>query len=90
MGTKVHCKSYLPGYYSTRDFNEDASTGSWSPFYEDKMLKGGQYFNCFMPIAPNGYSEFDKEALKQIMLQHEAIFRMQVCLMCHSMIKLCI
>ncbi|XXG48745.1 hypothetical protein AAC387_Pa02g3107 [Persea americana] len=61
MGTKVHCKSYLPGYYSMRDLNEN-----------------GQYFNCFMPMAQNGYLECDKEVLKQIILQHEAIFRKQV------------
>eukprot|EP00268_Persea_americana_P003184 TRINITY_DN10957_c0_g2_i1.p1 TRINITY_DN10957_c0_g2~~TRINITY_DN10957_c0_g2_i1.p1 ORF type:complete len:1103 (-),score=235.67 TRINITY_DN10957_c0_g2_i1:441-3749(-) len=78
MGTKIHCKSYLPGYYSMRDLNEDASTSSWSPFYEDRMLQNGQYYNGFTPLAMDGYSEDDKEVLKRTMLHHEAIFRTQV------------
>lgn len=71
-----------------RDLNEDASTSSWSPFYEDRMLKNGQYYNGYTSLAVDGYSEDDKEALKRTMLKHEAIFRNQVCLMFHFLIKL--
>ena len=54
------------------------------------LNENGQYFNCFMPMAQNGYLECDKEVLKQIILQHEAIFRKQVCLMCYFQTKVCI
>ncbi|KAG9439725.1 hypothetical protein H6P81_019890 [Aristolochia fimbriata] len=78
MGTKVHSKSYFPGYYSMRDLNEDANTGSWSLFYEDRMLKNGQCYNGFTSRLIDGYSGYDKEILKQTMLHHEAVFRRQV------------
>ncbi|XP_058081357.1 uncharacterized protein LOC131229416 [Magnolia sinica] len=78
MGTKLQCKSYLPGYYSMRDLNEDANTGSWSLFFDEKMLKSEQYYNVFTPRPVDGYSECDKEVLKQTMLDHEATFRKQV------------
>ncbi|KAL5987261.1 hypothetical protein ACLOJK_038423 [Asimina triloba] len=78
MGTKVQCKSYFPGYYSMRDLNEDTKNSTWPLFYDEKMLNGGQYYNYFTARPLNGYSEYDKEALKQTMLKHEATFRNQV------------
>ncbi|KAJ4961778.1 hypothetical protein NE237_021688 [Protea cynaroides] len=79
MGTKVQCKSYLPGYYSMRDLNSDANNGGWPVYYEDKTLKSGQYYNGFL-LRPStdAYLGYDKEMLKQTMLKHEAIFRDQV------------
>ncbi|XP_068657318.1 uncharacterized protein [Aristolochia californica] len=79
MGTKVHGKSYFPGYYSMKDLNEDANTGSWSLFYEDRMMKNGQCYNGFTSSLMDGYFAYDKEMLKQTMLHHEAVFRRQVC-----------
>ncbi|PIA62948.1 hypothetical protein AQUCO_00200753v1 [Aquilegia coerulea] len=79
MGTKVHCKSYFPGYCSMRDLNEDADSGSWPMYHEDKMLMARQYYNDFLPRpATDGYSEYDKEVLRQTMLKHEATFKNQV------------
>ncbi|XP_010258199.1 PREDICTED: uncharacterized protein LOC104598027 [Nelumbo nucifera] len=79
MGTKVQCKSYLPGYYSMRDLNEDANSGSWPLYYEDKNLRSGQHYNSFLPRpTTDGYLGYDKEVLKQTMLMHESIFRKQV------------
>ncbi|XP_073130319.1 uncharacterized protein [Henckelia pumila] len=79
MGTKVHCKSYLPGYCSMRDLNEDSISSSWPLFNGDKTVANGQYFNGFMPkTAINGYPENDKDALKQKMIEHETVFRNQV------------
>ncbi|XP_073315072.1 uncharacterized protein [Primulina huaijiensis] len=79
MGTKVHCKSYLPGYYSMRDLNEDSISSSWPLFDGDKTVANGQYFNGFMPkTAINGYPENGKDALKQKMIEHETVFRNQV------------
>ncbi|XP_042498694.1 uncharacterized protein LOC122077028 [Macadamia integrifolia] len=79
MGTKVQCKSYLPGYHSMRDLNEDANNGSWPLYYEDKTLKSGQYYNGFLPRPyTDVFLGYEKEMMKQTMLKHEAIFRGQV------------
>ncbi|KAL2484681.1 Plant protein of unknown function (DUF863) [Abeliophyllum distichum] len=79
MGTKVHCRSYLPGYYSMRDLNEDSNSSSWPLFYGDKTLTNGQCYNLFVPrTVTDGYLGYDKDALKQKMLEHEAIFKNQV------------
>ncbi|OVA00724.1 Protein of unknown function DUF863 [Macleaya cordata] len=79
MGTKVQCKSYSPVYYSMRDLNEDANRGSWPLYYDDKILKSEQYYNCFMTKSRmDAYPEHDKEVLKQTMLEHETVFRNQV------------
>ncbi|KAL6566448.1 hypothetical protein OROGR_002063 [Orobanche gracilis] len=78
MGTKIN---YLPGFYSMRDLNEDSSSSSCPLFYGDKtLLSNGQYCNGFMPMALlDGYPEHDMDALKQKMLEHEAVFKNQVC-----------
>lgn len=77
MGTKVHCKSYLPGYYSMRDLNQDSN--SWPLYYGDKTLTNGQYYNGFLPRAvADSYSEYDKDVVKRTILEHEAIFKNQV------------
>ncbi|GMI90254.1 hypothetical protein like AT1G69360 [Hibiscus trionum] len=79
MGTKVQSKSYLPGYYSMRDLNEDSNSCSWPLYYGDKTLTNGQYYNGVFPKAiADAYPGYDKDALKQKMLEHEAIFRNQV------------
>ncbi|XP_019709246.2 uncharacterized protein [Elaeis guineensis] len=76
MGTKIQCKSYLPGYHPMIDLNENAK-GCWSRCYEDNMLSR-HLCNGFMLRPVNEYLEHDKEMLKQTMLEHEAIFRKQV------------
>lgn len=79
MGTKVQCKSYLPGYYSMRDLNDDSNSFGWPLFYGDKPLTNGQYYNGFLPrVAADAYPGYDKDAVKRTMLEHEAIFKNQV------------
>ncbi|MBA0667672.1 hypothetical protein Goklo_000728 [Gossypium klotzschianum] len=79
MGTKVQSKSYLPEFYSMRDFNEDSNGCSWPLYYGDKTLTNGQYYNSFFPRAiADAYPEYDKDRLKRTMLEHEAIFHNQV------------
>ncbi|KAM7484402.1 hypothetical protein LguiA_000411 [Lonicera macranthoides] len=81
MGTKVQCKSYLPGYNnSMRDLNEDSNCSSWPHFYGDKSsLTNTQYYNNnFMPrTVTDSYPGYDKDVLKQKMLEHETIFKNQ-------------
>lgn len=81
MGTKVQCKSYLPGYYPMRDLNQDSNSCSWPPYYGDKTLTNGQYYNGFLPrAAAEAYSGYEKDVVKRTMLEHEAVFKKQVCL----------
>lgn len=77
MGTKVHSKSYLPGYQPTRDLNEDKNF-SWTLFCEHKSVSR-QLFDEFKPRAAGSCSGYNKDMLKRTMLEHEAIFRKQVC-----------
>lgn len=75
----MQCKSYLPGYYSVRDLNEDPNNCSWPLYYGDKPLPNTQYYNGFLPRAPiDAYQGYGKDAVKQTMLKHEAIFKNQV------------
>ncbi|XP_055809974.1 uncharacterized protein LOC129880117 [Solanum dulcamara] len=67
MGTQVHFM---------RDLNEDANSSSWPLFYGEP---NGQYCNGFAPrTITDAYPGYDKDILKQKMLEHEAIFRNQV------------
>ncbi|XP_022891156.1 uncharacterized protein LOC111406154 isoform X1 [Olea europaea var. sylvestris] len=79
MGTKLHCESYLTGYYFMRNLNEDSSCSSWPLSYGDKNLTNVQCYNGFTPrIITDGYPGYDKNALRQKILEHEAVFKNQV------------
>nr|GMD19691.1 uncharacterized protein LOC109161007 isoform X1 [Ipomoea batatas] len=82
MGTQVHYKDYyVPGYCSMRNhLSEDASSSNWPLFYGDRALTtNGQYCNGFVSRgAMDAYPGYDKDAVKQKMLEHEAIFKNQV------------
>ncbi|KAL6529327.1 hypothetical protein OROGR_014950 [Orobanche gracilis] len=80
MGTEVHCKSYLPGYYhSMRNLNEDSSSSSWPICSGNKATINRQYYNGLMQsTTTDGYPGYRKDALKQKMLEHEAVFKDQV------------
>ncbi|KAL8532445.1 hypothetical protein ACS0TY_008881 [Phlomoides rotata] len=80
MGTKVHSESYFPGFYYMRDLNENSSNSNWPLFCGDKIVPNGQYYNGFVPrTLVDGYSGHDKDTLKQKMLEHEEVFKNQVC-----------
>ena len=62
-----------------RDLNEDSSSSNWPLFSGDKPLANGQYYNSFLHrTVTNAYPGGDKDALKQTMLDHEAVFKHQV------------
>ncbi|CAL9052558.1 unnamed protein product [Musa banksii] len=76
MATKVQNKNYLPGYCSMQDVKEDATSG-WYTYFQDK--KSSEYLHdSYVPKLVNGNSGQDKEMLKQVMLEHDTIFRNQV------------
>ncbi|KAG8654190.1 uncharacterized protein LOC110615491 isoform X1 [Manihot esculenta] len=80
MGTKVHCESCFPGYFSMRDLNEDSNSCSWPLYYGDRAFTNGQYYNGFLPrTITDVYPGYDKDVVKQTMLEHEAIFKTQLC-----------
>ncbi|CAL9173716.1 unnamed protein product [Musa hybrid cultivar] len=76
MGTKVQYKCYVSGYHPIRDLDEDTKF-SWSPFSEDKSFSW-KLCNDFKPRTISSWSTYDKETLKQTMLEHEATFQTQV------------
>ncbi|XP_022944886.1 uncharacterized protein LOC111449280 [Cucurbita moschata] len=79
MGTKVQYESYLPGYHSMRDLNEDSHGCSWPLYYSEKACQSGQYYNGILPRATSdAYLGCDRDAVKRTMLEHEALFRSQV------------
>ncbi|XLR65371.1 uncharacterized protein LOC107489274 isoform X1 [Arachis duranensis] len=78
MGTKVQKFS---GYYSMRDLNEESSSCGWPLLYgENKALTNGQYYNNYLPSSTtaDACSVYDKDFVKQMMLEHEATFKSQV------------
>ncbi|VYS50495.1 unnamed protein product [Arabidopsis thaliana] len=75
MGETVHCGSFLS---SMRDLSEDISnTCSYSMYCGgDKTLPYGQYQNGFSARPPT--DSYERDFLKQTMLEHEAVFKNQV------------
>ena len=62
-----------------RDLNEESSSCGWPLYYGDKTLANGQYYHNYMSSATaDASSAYDKDAVKQMMLEHEAIFKNQV------------
>ncbi|EPS69402.1 hypothetical protein M569_05366, partial [Genlisea aurea] len=82
MGTKVQGESFSRALFSMRDLNEESSSSSWPHFYNEKSPPFLQYNNGYLPpiIADGGHQdEHGKDTLKQKMLEHEAVFKNQVC-----------
>ncbi|GAB2280227.1 hypothetical protein Dimus_014870 [Dionaea muscipula] len=79
MGTKVEFDNWLPGYYTMRDPTRDSNGGSWPSYNGDNGFPNGQYYYGFLPRGiSNSHPGYDKDFLKQKMLEHEAIFKNQV------------
>lgn len=62
-----------------RDLNEDCNSFSRPPCFGDKTLSNGQYYDGVSPRAVvDACQGYDKDILKQTMLEHEHIFKDQV------------
>lgn len=68
----MQCSSYLPMHYYA---NVGASGYSWHLYDSNGEERG---FNVPMPQSDQ-YSGYDMEVMKQIIQNHEATFRYQVC-----------
>ncbi|XP_065877929.1 uncharacterized protein [Euphorbia lathyris] len=78
MQADMQCH-YFPSYFSTRDVNLNANCSVWPSSNADNILMNGHYYNGNLapPFPDQQYLAY-KDKLKQIMLQHEAIFKSQV------------
>ncbi|KAK6928147.1 Protein of unknown function DUF863, plant, partial [Dillenia turbinata] len=76
MVTEVQCKAYLPGYYSTKDLNDE---NRWPLYYEERALGNGEYYDMlFRRPTIDSYLGDNKAQLRQTILKHELIFRQQL------------
>ncbi|MCD7447308.1 hypothetical protein HAX54_027171 [Datura stramonium] len=79
MGTKIQCKTYLPGFCSMSDLNNNGTNTPWLLNHENKSRKRSQCTDSVLsPQAIDGYFECDKEKMRQTILKHETIFRHQL------------
>ncbi|CAN4079421.1 unnamed protein product [Withania somnifera] len=78
MGTKVQCKTYVPGFCSTSDLNNNGTNTQWLLNHENKSRKRSQYTDSILLEPTDGYFECDREKMRQTILQHETIFRHQL------------
>lgn len=76
MGT-VDCENHFPGYHSMSNNLNDGSKIGRPRCYEDRA-QSGQFCDGFLPRPLDGFLDHDREALKQTMLRHNAIFMNQV------------
>lgn len=73
------CTSYLPVCYTTKDLTVTDNGRTWLLNNDVKIGKSGHGYNgLFPPCHVNQYQGYDKEVLRQTMLQQEAAFKDQV------------
>ncbi|KAK4785188.1 hypothetical protein SAY86_001877 [Trapa natans] len=80
MGTEVQRKSSMPGYYSMRDLNEDLNGCSdWPLHFRERCLPNGQvYGHSLAGSAADLCLDYDRDAVKKKILEHDAVFKKQV------------
>lgn len=84
MQTDMQCH-YFPSYFSTRDVNLNGGCSVW-PSSANAVMNGQYYCESLAPPFIDPYMQY-KDKFKHIMLQHEAIFKSQVCFCPISVIK---
>ncbi|KAL4012752.1 hypothetical protein IC575_029866 [Cucumis melo] len=79
IGANMQGSGNYPNFYFSRDLKGVVGGCIWPQISEDKMLNGGRNTKSFLsPLSAGLYVECGREALKQIMLKQEAIFRDQI------------
>lgn len=75
----MQCASFLPGFFSSRDLTVGDNGGLWTLYNAEKILNNVHSRNVFLPMpTKDEISVYEKEVLRQTILQHESIFRDQV------------
>lgn len=75
----MQCASFLPGFFSSRDLTVGDNGGAWTLYNTEKILNNVHPHNVFSPLPSiDQFSVYEKEVLRQTILQHESIFRDQV------------
>lgn len=75
----MRCTSYLPVCYTTKDLTVSDNGRTWLLNNNVKIGKSGHgYDGLFPPCHVNQYQGYDKEVLRQTILQQEAAFKDQV------------
>lgn len=79
----MQTENYMPAHYSMKDLNRESNGASWtSCFGESNNLSPGQFYYGFLPrTVADSEPGYDKDVVKQTMLEHEAVFKNQVCLL---------
>ena len=75
----MQIENYPVGHCSMRDLSRESNGASWPSCFRDHKLPSEQFYYGFVPGAvTDSHSGYDKEVVKQTMLEHEAIFKNQV------------
>ncbi|XP_057543094.1 uncharacterized protein LOC130821377 isoform X2 [Amaranthus tricolor] len=78
MGTKLQIENCLPAHYSMNDLNRGSNGASW-PYFGESNLSDGQFYFGFLPrTVADSHPEYEQDVVKQTMLEHEAVFKIQV------------
>ncbi|KAK9707197.1 hypothetical protein RND81_07G179100 [Saponaria officinalis] len=67
------------GDYSMRDLSRETNGAGWPSCYGDSNLPNGDFFYGFLPrTIEDLHPGYDKDVVKQTMIEHEGIFKKQV------------
>lgn len=80
MGTKIQSNRYVSGYCSIWSLNESVNNDVLSLYQDGKAPRNGQHYDPVLPqkLRIGGNLEYDKETVRQMILEHESTFRHQV------------
>lgn len=80
MGTKIQFNRYVSGYCSIWGLNETVNNDVLSLYQDGKAPRNGQHYDPVLPqkLRIGGTHEYDKEKVRQMILEHESTFRHQL------------
>ena len=79
----MQIENCLPAHYSMNDLNRGSNGASW-PYFGESNLSDGQFYFGFLPrTVADSHPEYEQDVVKQTMLEHEAVFKIQVCMDIH-------
>lgn len=80
MGTKIQSNRYVSGYCSIWGLNETVNNDVLSLYQDGKAPRNGQHYDPVLPqkLRIGGSFQYDKEKVRQMILEHESTFRHQL------------